>query len=113
MGFLVTLVLNALALLLVAHLIPGIHVSGFVAALIAALVLGVLNALIKPILILLTLPLNILTLGLFTFVINAFILWLAAALVPGFTLDRFFPTAILAAIVLAVINMLISLVVWR
>ncbi len=111
MGFLVTLILNALALLLVAHLIPGIRVSGFVAALIAALVLGLLNALIKPILILLTLPLNILTLGLFTFVINAFILWLAAALVPGFAIDHFFPTAILAAIVLAVINMLISLVV--
>ncbi|MGH7774740.1 MAG: phage holin family protein [Candidatus Binatia bacterium] len=111
MGFLVTLVLNALALLLVAHLIQGIRVSGFVAALIAAFVLGLLNALIKPILILLTLPLNVLTLGLFTFVINAFILWLAAALVPGFAIDRFFPTAILAAIVLAVINMLISLVV--
>jgi putative membrane protein len=109
MGFIIRLVLNALVLLLVAHLIEGIRVSSFGTALIAALVLGLLNALVKPILFILTLPINVLTLGLFTFVINAFILWLAAAIVPGFAIDRFL-TALLAAIVMALINMVISLV---
>lgn len=111
MGFILVLVLNALALLLVARLIKGIRVSSFGVALVSALVLGLLNALVRPVLLILTLPINFLTLGLFTFVINAFILWLAALLVPGFTIDRFFPTALLAAIVLALINMLINLVI--
>ncbi len=109
MRFILRLVLNAIVLLLVAHLIQGIRVTGFGVALIAALVLGLLNALVKPLLFILTLPLNVLTLGLFTFVINAFILWLAAALVPGFAIDHFFPTAILAAIVMALVNLVISL----
>jgi len=109
MGFILRLVLNALVLLLVTHLIQGIRVTGFGVALIAALVLGLLNALVKPLLFILTLPLNILTLGLFTFVINALILWLAAALVPGFAIDHFFPTAILAAVVMALVNLVISL----
>ena len=109
MGFILRLVLNAIVLLLVAHLIQGIRVTGFGVALIAALVLGLLNALVKPLLFILTLPLNVLTLGLFTFVINAFILWLAAALVPGFAIDHFFPTAILAAVVMALVNLVISL----
>lgn len=113
MGFLIRLLLNALALLLVSRLLPGIRVDSFVTALLAALVIGILNALVWPVLFLLTLPLNILTLGLFTFVISAIILWLAAIAVPGFAIDRFFPTAILAAIVLAVINMLIHLVAGR
>ena len=108
MGFILRLVLNALVLLLVAHLIQGFQVRSFGSALIAALVLGLLNALIKPILFILTLPINILTLGIFTFVINAFILWLGAALVPGFTIDHF-SAALLAAIVMALINMVISL----
>lgn len=112
MGFILILILNALALLLVARLIKGIRINSFGVALIAALVLGLLNALIRPVLFILTLPLNFLTLGLFTFVINAFILWLAAVLVPGFAIERFFPTAILAAVVLALVNMLISLVLW-
>jgi putative membrane protein len=109
MGFVLRLVLNAVVLLLVANLIQGIRLSGFAAALVAALVIGLLNALVKPVLLILTLPINVLTLGLFTFVLNAFILWLAAAMVPGFAIDRFFPTAILAAVVMALINMLISL----
>ena len=113
MNFVVTLVLNALALLLVARLLTGIRVDDFVTALLAALVIGILNTLVRPLLLLLTLPLNLLTLCLFTFVINAFILWLAAVAVPGFTIDRFFPTALLAAILLAVINTLIHLVAWR
>ncbi len=113
MNFVVTLVLNALALLLVSRLLTGIRVDDFVTALLAALVIGILNTLVRPLLLLLTLPLNLLTLGLFTFVINAFILWLATVAVPGFTIDQFFPTALLAAILLAVINTLIHLVAWR
>jgi putative membrane protein len=108
MGFLLRLILNALVLLLVAHLIQGFQVRSFGSALIAALVLGLLNALVRPILLIFTLPINILTLGLFTFVINALILWLAAALVPGFAIDRF-SAALLAAIVMALINMVLSL----
>ncbi len=113
MNFIIRLLLNALALLLVSKFLRGIRVDDFTSAVLAALVIGILNALVRPILLLLTLPLNILTLGLFTFVINAAILWLTAIAVPGFGIDRFFPTAILAAVVLAVINMLIHLVVWR
>ncbi|MBI4524306.1 MAG: phage holin family protein [Deltaproteobacteria bacterium] len=109
MYFIITLVLNALALLLVSRVISGIRIDDFLAAVFAALVLGLLNALIRPILVILTLPLNILTLGLFTFVINALMLWIAAAVVSGFSIDRFFPTAVLAAVLLAVINMLIHL----
>jgi putative membrane protein len=108
MGFVIRLVFNALVLLLVAQLIQGFRVASFWVALATALVLGVLNAVIKPVLIILTLPINVLTLGLFTFVINALILWLAAAIVPGFAIERFL-TAILAAVLLALINMVISL----
>lgn len=82
-------VLNALGVLLVAYLVPGIHVSGFYAALIVALVLGILNALVRPILIFLTLPINILTLGLFTLVINALLLWFVATVVKGFAIAGF------------------------
>ncbi len=113
MNFLIRLFLNALALLLVSKFLRGIRIDDFVTALLAALVIGILNALVRPVLLLLTLPLNILSLGLFTFVINAIILWLTAIAVPGFGIDRFFPTAILAAILLAIINMLIYLVTWR
>ncbi len=110
MNFIIRLLLNALALLLVSKFLRGIRVDDFLSAILAALVIGILNALVRPVLLLLTLPLNILTLGLFTFVINAIILWLTAIAVPGFGIDRFFPTAIVAAILLAVVNMLIHLI---
>ena len=69
-------ILNAVALLIVAYLLPGIVVTGFGSALIAAVVLGLLNMLVKPVLILLTLPVTIVTLGLFLFVINALVFWI-------------------------------------
>ncbi len=91
--------LNALALLFVAYVVPGIRVDGIYAALITALVLGVMNALVRPILLLLTLPINLVTLGLFTFVINALMLWLVSTMVKGFSVASF-GAALLAALVL-------------
>ncbi len=83
--------ISAAALMLIAYYIPGIVVNNFYAALVAALILGLINALIRPFLILLTLPINILTLGLFTLVINALMFWLAASIVKGFSVAGFWP----------------------
>jgi len=81
--------LLAAALLLVAHLYPGVQVTSFTSAMIAALVLGLLNALLRPILVLLTLPVTVLTLGLFLFVINALMFYFAASLLDGFHVTGF------------------------
>lgn len=91
MYFIIRLVLNAAALLVVAYLIPGFEVSGFLTALLVALVLGIVNAIIRPIVVLLTLPINILTLGLFTLVINALLIWLIASFIKGFDIEGFWP----------------------
>ena len=98
-------IVNAGALLLVAYLYPGVHVQDFVTALVAALVLGLVNALIRPILVILTLPVTLLTLGLFLFVINAALFWLVAELVSGFTVTGFW-----AALVGSILYSLITLV---
>jgi len=89
MHLLLRWILNALALLLVTRVVPGVTVDGFYSALIVALVLGIVNALIRPILIFLTLPINLLTLGLFTFVINALMFWFVSTLVKGFQVSGF------------------------
>ncbi len=81
--------INALAIIAIAYYVPGVGVSGLYAALIAALVLGLINALLRPILIVLTLPVNILTLGLFTLIINAFLFWFASTIVEGFIVADF------------------------
>jgi len=91
MQLLLRWLINAIAIMLMALYLPGIGVSGFFAALIAALVLGILNALIRPLLILLTLPVNVLTLGLFTLIINAFLFWFTSTIVKGFTVAGFWP----------------------
>ena len=93
---------------IVAHVVPGISVSGPVAALIAALVIGLINATIGLLLKIITFPLTILTLGLFWFVINALMLELAAALVPGFHVQGFL-AAFLGALVLSIVS---SLLLW-
>ena len=95
----------ALAILVSALILPGIQVSGFVSALATAVVLGLLNIFLKPILLLLTLPINILTLGLFTLVVNAIIIKLASAVVPGFEVKSIW-WAILFSVVLGVVNVL-------
>jgi putative membrane protein len=83
-GFVVRVLVNGLAIYLIAQIVPGIAVSGVLTALGAGLVLGVVNAVVRPILIVLTLPATLLTLGLFLFVLNAFCLWLTSQLVRGF-----------------------------
>lgn len=81
--------LNSLALIAVASFVPGIHVAGFAAAFIAALVLGLVNTLIRPVLLLLTLPVTVITLGLFIFVINGLLFWFAGSILRGFSVDGF------------------------
>ena len=89
--FIVRWVVNALAVMLAAYLVPGVSVRDFWSALIAAIVIGLVNAIVRPLAILLTLPINIVTLGLFTLVINALMFWLASAVVPGFDVKGFWP----------------------
>jgi len=105
MPFLLRLIINMVAILIIAHLLPSlIRVEGWMAALAAAFFLGVVNALLRPLLILLTFPLTILTFGLFLLVINGIMLWLVAVLVPGFEVNGFLGA--LAG------SLLISLVSW-
>ena len=99
MRMLLRWILAALTLLLITQLISGFHVENFFSALIAALVIGLLTAIVRPILIVLTLPVNILTLGLFTFVINAALIWFASKILDGFDVVGFWP-AIFAALIM-------------
>ena len=99
--------INALALMLVAYLYSGVQVSGIVAALIAALVLGLVNAVIRPLLVLLTLPVTILTLGLFIFVINAFLFWFVAEIVDGFKVTGFM-AALIGSLMFSVVSLVTS-----
>jgi putative membrane protein len=108
MRLLLNWILSALAVWIMSRLVPGIYVSGPVAALIAALVIGFINATIGALLKILTFPLTLLTLGLFWFVINALMLELASALLsPGFQV-RTFAAAFIGAIVLSLVNMLLK-----
>ena len=91
MNLLLRWAINAGALMLIPHLLRSIRVDGFYSALVAALALGFINTLIRPLFILLTLPINILTLGLFTLVINALLFWFAASFVKGFYVAGFWP----------------------
>jgi putative membrane protein len=100
-------IVNAAALVLVAYLCPGVHVDTFVAALFAALVLGLVNAVIRPLLVILTLPVTLLTLGLFLFVINALCFWFVAELVRGFTVDGF-GAALLGSILYSLLTLVTS-----
>jgi putative membrane protein len=105
---LINWLVSAIAVLLASYLIPGVVVSTFWWALVVALVLGIVNAVIKPILVLLTLPINILTLGLFTLVIDAVLVLLVSAIVPGFHVSGFWP-ALFFSITLSIINLLFGL----
>lgn len=100
--------LNAVALLAVAYILPGIAVASFGSALIAALVLGLINALIKPLLVLLTLPITIITLGLFLLVINALIFWFVGSILDGFKVNGFW-WALLGALLFSIISGLLSM----
>jgi len=100
-------VLNTLVLIIVSYLTPGVNFASFWSALITAVVFGLINAIIRPIVLILTLPINILTLGLLTFIINALMFWLASAIVPGFYVADFasaFWGALIYTIIVCIIN---------
>jgi putative membrane protein len=99
-------VVNALALFIVSKIITGIRLQDFWSALMAVAVIGLVNTLIKPVLLFLTFPITILTLGLFTFVVNAFMLILASSLTPGFKVDGF-GTALVGSILLSLVSTLL------
>ena len=100
-------IINALALLALPYVVPSVHVASFGTALIVALVLGLINAVLRPLLILLTLPVSVLTLGLFIFVINALLFQLAGHLVNGFNVGGFWP-ALFGSIVYSLISWALS-----
>jgi putative membrane protein len=108
--FLVWLI-NALALLVLPYVVPSVQVDGFVTALVAALVLGFVNTLLRPVLVLLTLPVTLVSLGLFIFVINGLLFWMVANLLDGFHVAGF-GSAVLGAIVYAVISWAASALVF-
>ncbi|MFZ5590967.1 MAG: phage holin family protein [Bacillota bacterium] len=112
MNWLLPFVLSALSLLLADYLVPGIHFSGIGAALVAAVVLGVVNTLLRPLLIILTLPLSVLTLGIFVLVINGVCFALTAALVPGFQVYSF-GGAFWGALTTGILNWLIQTLFWK
>jgi putative membrane protein len=100
MRILFKILITAGALLLVEYLVPGVTVDSFYTALIVALLLGVINLTIRPILLLLTFPINLLTLGLFTFVINGLLFWFVATIAPGFVVSGFL-IAVLGAFIVS------------
>jgi putative membrane protein len=104
---LLSILLNALAIYVAAYLLDGIVLSGTAATLIAGLVLGIVNTIVKPVLILLTLPITIITLGLFLFVVNAICLALTAALVPGFEISGFW-SAVGGALIVSIVGWALS-----
>ncbi|MBC2768860.1 MULTISPECIES: phage holin family protein [Pusillimonas] len=107
MEILLIWILNAVALLVVAYVLPGITVASFGSALVAALVLGLLNTLVKPLLVLLTLPITIVTLGLFLLVLNALVFWFAGSILKGFQVNGFW-WALLGAFVYSIVSGLLS-----
>jgi putative membrane protein len=109
MRWLLHWILNAVALLAVTYVVPGFVISGFVSALIAVVVIGLLNATLGLLLKIITLPLGILTFGLFFLVINAFVLWFSSKIVPGFAVTTY-KAAFLGALVLALLHMLFGFV---
>lgn len=110
--FLLAWLVNTLALIAVAYLMPSITVSSFGAALVAALVLGLVNAIVRPVLVLLTLPVTILTLGLFIFVLNGLLFWMVASWLEGFNVAGFW-SGVLGAILFSLVSWLLSALVQR
>lgn len=109
MKFILHLLIGAVAVTIASYIVPGVTLTGVLAAILVALVLGLINTFIKPVLLIFTLPINVLTLGLFSLVINALLVLLAAAIVPGFQVSGFL-TALLFAVVLSIINIIFGLI---
>lgn len=107
-GFIIHLLVSSVLLLVIGRLVNGIEFKSLGAALLAALVLGIANAIIRPLLVILTFPITLITLGLFLLVINALMLKLTAAIVPNFQIHGFLP-ALIGAVILSVLNLLLSM----
>jgi putative membrane protein len=110
MRFLLRVILNAVALAVAAWIVPGVQITGAGAAIFAGLLLGVVNALVRPVLLLLTLPFTLVTLGLFIFVVNSICFALTAALVPGFRISGFL-AALLGSIVVSIVSWILNALV--
>jgi putative membrane protein len=110
MGFVLRIIVNTLAIVVAAKLVPGIEVDGVLAAIAAGLLLGVINAVVRPILLVLTLPITLVTLGLFLLVLNGLCFWLVAAVVKGFQVEGFW-SAVLGALVVSVVSWVVTLLV--
>ena len=106
-GFLIRLVISALALWLAATIVPGVHIAGLGTLLLAALLLGLVNAVVRPVLIVLTFPITVVTLGLFLLVVNAAMLGLVALVLPAMTIDGFF-AAVFGSIIVSIVSWLAS-----
>ena len=107
MKLLLRWLLNVVTLIAIAYYLPGVEVAGFYAALITALILGLVNAVIRPVLLVLTLPINLLTLGLFTFVINGMMFWFVATIVEGFDVASY-SAAFMGALVMSLVSWLLG-----
>lgn len=112
MKLLIRIIITSVLVLLIAHFMKGVHVAGFVTALLVAIVLGLLNVFIKPIFVFLTLPFTIVTLGLFLLVINAIIILLCTNIVGGFSVDTFW-TALLFSVVLSLSQSILFAIVGK
>ncbi len=110
MGLLIKILINGLAVFITANFLPGVKVDGFISAVIVAIVLAIVNFIVKPILHLLTLPITILTLGLFSFVINALMILLVDNLVSGFYVNGFW-SALLFSLILSLVSSLLNYLV--
>ena len=107
MGFLIRVLVNAFAIYLIAHIVPGIEVDSILTALGAGLVLGLVNAIVRPILVVLTLPVTLVTLGLFLFVLNGLCLWLTSQVVRGFEVHGFW-AAVFGALIVGVVSWILN-----
>jgi putative membrane protein len=107
MRFFARLILNGIAIVVAAWIVPGLQLTGVLPALVAGAILGVVNALVRPVLVILTLPLTLVTLGLFIFVINALCLGLTAAIVPGFEISGF-AAAFFGALLITILSWILN-----
>lgn len=109
MGLIIQLLIVVAAALFSSYVLPGVHITGFLSAVLLAIVLAVLNTIVRPVLVFLTIPVTILTLGLFLLVINALIILLAGYIVPGFTVDGFW-WALLFSLVLSIVTAILDMI---
>ena len=107
MNIIARIIVTSFALLLVAEFLPGIRIDGLVPAILAAVVLGILNAIVRPILVILTLPITVLTLGLFIFVINAFLFLFVASFIDGFHVAGFW-TALFGSVLVSIVSAIVN-----